>query len=86
MYKGLALKQLKSRLNFDIIAKVMHDISKSDLDLVVSHVCIPPFAQWRANDSLNFSSYGQLMGVFFASILYLMQSPSLNSDFVSVKQ
>ena len=37
----LALKQLKWLLKFDIIAKFMHDLSKSVSNLDVSHMCVP---------------------------------------------
>ena len=37
VYKRIDLKKLKSRLNFNIVANVMHDFSKSVPDLIVSH-------------------------------------------------
>ena len=63
----------------------MYDFSGGISDFVVSLVCIAPFAQWRACDRVSFSPHGQLMRVFLASMKFLMQSLSPNSDSVSVK-
>ena len=81
--KGLLLKQLKSRLSFDITANGLHDLKGvSDLP----HVCIHTLRTVESINRVNIAPHGQLMIVFLASMLYVMQSTSQQSDFVRVKR